>query len=206
MGGRVFLSMGKILIHYFQAGKFTGDLMGRIQIRYDSTVSFTSPVIQGNDDATSSYGLETDILHFRHMIAQVILKSLGKDFEPKLSASFKLFFSELFLRYHDLYVLQYCHPIFFNPSERLSFIHLILDYANENPGACWIGQHFGDGKFSFHNWQQRVPDDCKCVLQFNRNDTYKDAFGLPRFIRNSVFHFRQKKGTLVYSFICVYLI
>ena len=88
-GGRVFLSMGKILIHYFQAGKFTGDLMGRIQIRYDLTDSFTSPVIQENDYANSSYGLETDILHFRHMIAQVILKSLGKDFEPKLSASLK---------------------------------------------------------------------------------------------------------------------
>ena len=100
--------------------------------------------MEENDYISSMYGLETDILHFQHMIAQVILKSLGQDFEQKLSVSFKLFFSELFHCYQDLYVLQYCHPIFFNPSERLSFIHLILDYTGENPGARWIGDHFNN--------------------------------------------------------------
>ena len=135
IGGYVFLSMGKILVHYFQTGKFIGDLMGRIQIRNDLTVSFTSPVMEENDYISSKYGLQTDILHFRHMIAQAILKSLGQDFEQKLSTSFKLFFLELFLYYQDLYGLQYCHPIFFNPSERLSFIQLILDYTGENPGS-----------------------------------------------------------------------
>ena len=97
------------------------------------------------------------------MVAQVILKSLGQDFEQKLSASFKLFFSELFLYHKDLYVLQYCHPIFFNPSERLSFIHLILDYTDKNLGARWIGDYFNNEKYSFHDWQQRVPADCILV-------------------------------------------
>ena len=108
IGGYVFLSMGKILVHYFWTGKFTSDLMGWIQIRNDLIVSFTSPVTKENDYVSSKYGLETDILHFQHMIAQVILKSLGQDFEQKLSVSFKLFFLELFLCYQDLYVLQYC--------------------------------------------------------------------------------------------------
>ena len=207
IGGYVFLSMGKILVHFFRIRKFAGDLMGRIQIRYDLTVSFTSPLMEENDSENSlENGLKTDILHFRYMIAQVILKSLGQDFEQKLSASFKLFFSELFLRYQDLYVLQYCHPIFFNPSERLSFIHLILDYTGENPESLyWIGQHFDNVNFSFHNWQERVPDDCRHVFQFQWN-TYATAFGLPRFIRNCEFHFRMQRGILVYSFICVYLI
>ncbi|KAK9988031.1 hypothetical protein SO802_028270 [Lithocarpus litseifolius] len=153
IGGYIFLSIGKILVHYFQIGKFTGDLIGRIEIRNNLTVSFTSPVIEENDYISSKYGLKIDILHFRHMIAQVILKSLGQDFEQKLSVSFKLFFSELFLYHKDLYVLQYCHPIFFNPSERLSFIHLILDSTGENPGARWIGDHFYNEKYSFHDWQ-----------------------------------------------------
>ena len=144
IGGYIFLSIGKILVHYYQTRKFTGDLIGRIQIRNNLIVSFTSPVIEENDYVSSKYGLEIDILYFRHMIAQVILKSLGQDFEPKLFISFKLFFPELFLYHKDLYVLQYCHPIFFNPSERLSFIHLILDYTGENPGARWIGDHFNN--------------------------------------------------------------
>ena len=125
--------------------------MGRIQIRNDLTISFTSPVMEENDYVSSKYGLDTDILHFRHMIAQAILKSLGQDFEQKLSTSFKLFFLELFLYYQDLYGLQYCHPIFFNPSERLSFIHLILDYTGENPGSRWIGDHFNNEKFPFQD-------------------------------------------------------
>ena len=144
IGGYVFLSIGKILAHYFRIGKFTGDLIGWIWIWNDLTISFTSPVIEENDYISSKYGLETDILHFRHMITQVILKSLGQDFEQKLFVSFKLFFLELFIYHKDLYVLQYCHPIFFNPSERLSFIHLILDYIGENPSACWIGDHFNN--------------------------------------------------------------
>jgi len=81
IGGYVFLSIRKILVHYFRTGKFTGDLIGRIQIRNNLTVSFTSPVIEENDHVSFKYGLETNILHFRHMIAQVILKSLGQDFE-----------------------------------------------------------------------------------------------------------------------------
>ena len=119
--------------------------------------------MEENDYVSSNYGLKTDILHFRHMIAKVILKSLGQDFEQKLSVSFKLFFLELFLYHKDLYVLQYCHPIFFNPNERLSFIHLILDYIGENLGAPWIGDHFNNEKYSFHDWQQRMPTDCICV-------------------------------------------
>ena len=71
--------MGKIIVHYFRTGKFIGDLMGRIQIRNDLTVSFTSPVMEENDYVSSKYGLETDILHFRYMIAQAILKSLGQN-------------------------------------------------------------------------------------------------------------------------------
>ena len=160
-----------------------------------------------NDSENSlENGLKTDILHFRHMIAQVILKSLGQDFEQKLSVSFKLFFSELFHCYQDLYVLQYCHPIFFNPSERLSFIHLILDYTGENLGSRWIGNHFSSKKFPFQDWQKRVPADCIYVYQFEPTDTYEDPLGLPRFIRNCGFHFRKLTGILVYSFICVYLI
>ena len=159
IGGYVFLSMEKILVHYFRTGKLTGDLMGRIQIRNNLTVSFTSLVMEENDYVSSKYGLETDILHFGHMIAQAILKSLGQDFEQNLSTSFKLFFLELFLYYQDLYGLQYCHPIFFNPSERLSFIHLILDYTGENPRSRWIGDHFNNEKFPFQDWQQRVPAD-----------------------------------------------
>ena len=91
IGGYVFLSMGKILVHFFRIRKFAGDLMGRIQIRYDLTVSFTSPLMEENDSENSlENGLKTDILHFRYMIAQVILKSLGQDFEQKLSVSFKI--------------------------------------------------------------------------------------------------------------------
>ena len=198
--------MGKIIVHYFRTGKFIGDLMGRIQIRNDLTVSFTSPVMEENDYVSSKYGLETDILHFRYMIAQAILKSLGQDFEQKLSTSFKLFFLELFLYYQDLYGLQYCHPIFFNPSERLSFIHLILDYTGENPGSRWIGDHFNNENFPFQDWQQRVLVDCICVYQFESSDTYEDPFSLPRFIRNCGFHFRKRTRILIYSFICVYLI
>ena len=162
--------------------------------------------MEENDYVSSKYGLETDILHFRYMIAQAILKSLGQDFEQKLSTSFKLFFLELFLYYQDLYGLQYCHPIFFNPSERLSFIHLILDYIGENPGSRWIGDHFNNENFPFQDWQQRVLVDCICVYQFESSDTYEDPFNLPRFIRNCGFHFRKRTRILIYSFICVYLI
>ena len=75
-------------------------------------------------------------------------------------------------------MLQYCHPIFFNPSERLSFIHLILDYTGENPGAHWIGDHFNNEKYSFHDWQQRVPADCICVYQFELSNAYEEPYSL----------------------------
>ena len=137
-------------------------MIGQIQIRNDLTVSFTSPVIKEKDYISSKYGRKYDILHFWHMVAQVILKSLGQNNVgyhvlkvqgPILSVSFKLFFSKLFLYHKDLSMLQYCHPIFFNPSERLSFIHLILYYIDENTGAHWIGDHFNTEKYSFHDWQ-----------------------------------------------------
>ena len=79
IGGYIFLSIGKIFVHYFRTGKFTGDLIGLIQIRNNLTVSFTSPVIKENDHVSFKYGLETDILLFGHMVAQVILKSLGQN-------------------------------------------------------------------------------------------------------------------------------
>ena len=53
-------------------------MIGQIQIRNDLTVSFTSPVIKEKDYVSSKYGLKTDILHFCHTVAQVILKSLGQ--------------------------------------------------------------------------------------------------------------------------------
>ena len=54
-------------------------MIGQIKIRNNLIISFTSPVKKEKDYVSSKYGLENDILLFGHMVAQVILKSLGQN-------------------------------------------------------------------------------------------------------------------------------
>ena len=89
-----------------------------------------------NAETTLNQGILTDLIHFRWMVARVIVTSLSNYHPQMLSDTFKLFFSEIYIHHSDKYsIFQLLHPIFFYASDRMNFLQLIQDYLKENPKA-----------------------------------------------------------------------
>ena len=89
-----------------------------------------------NDETDLCQGIRRDLIHFRWMVARVIVTSLPNYRHQRLSETFKLFFSTIYILHADKYsIFQLLHPIFFDASDRMSFLQLIQDYLEENPKA-----------------------------------------------------------------------
>lgn len=202
-GRKVFLSMGKIVAGIHENGQFAGDLIHRIRIYEDGSVNFPFPNMSPNAETTLNQGILTDLIHFRWMVARVIVNSL-RDYHQMLSDTFKLFFSEIYIRHSDKYSkFQLLHPIFFDASDRMNFLQLILDYVKENPRAENGLQHLG---LFFQQWWKKFPIRLwhlfNEVYKFNDNHLYvykEQSSTLPRFIRNMHHHYARRGQMVMFS-------
>lgn len=202
-GRKVFLSMGKIVAGIHENGQFAGDLIHRIRIYEDGSVNFPFPNMSPNAETTLNQGILTDLIHFRWMVARVIVNSLPH-YHQMLSDTFKLFFSEIYIRHSDKYSkFQLLHPIFFDASDRMNFLQLILDYVKENPKAKNGLRHLDR---YFHGWWNNFPmrfgHIFDKVYKFNENHlrVYKvQSSTLPIFIRNMHHHFAEHGQMVMFS-------
>lgn len=95
---KVFRSIAHQLRTFHNAGRYCGDLINRVSIRVpDLVVSFTA--CPQREDRKK--GIESDMNHFRYMLAMLIndhLKKRGSETEfIELPIGFNLFFSPSFL-------------------------------------------------------------------------------------------------------------
>ena len=213
VGRKVFLSMGKIVAGIHKRGQFAGNLIDRIRIYGDQSVNFPFPNMNPNAGTNLTQGKLTDLIHFRWMVARVIVTSLPLPpndssvsyyYNNMLSDTFKLFFSEIYTRHPDEYsILQLLHPIFFDASDRMSFLQLILDYLKENPRAQNGLRHLDR---QFQNWWEKLkepefPPEYKDILKkvYTFKEYRKQSSTLPRFIRNMHHHYWESGKLVMFS-------
>ena len=204
VGRKVFLSMGKIVAGIHKRGQFAGNLIYRIRIYEDGSVNFPFPNMNPNAETTLNQGILTDLIHFRWMVARVIVTSLPNYRPQLLSDTFKLFFSEIYIHHSDKYsIFQLLHPIFFDASDRMSFLQLFLDYEKENPRAKNGLQHLD---LFFRQWWTKFPPNWGFIFdrvyRFHDNHlrVYRFQSGtLPRFIRNMHHHFAKHAQMVLFS-------
>ena len=157
-----------------------------------------------NAETTLNEGILTDLIHFRWMVARVIVTSLPNYCPQMLSGTFKLFFSEIYIHHTDKYsIFQLLHPIFFDASDRMNFLQLILDYVKENPIARNGLRHLD---LSFPHWWNNFPPRFRHnfdkVYKFNKNHlhVYKvQSSTLPLFIRNMHHHYAKHGQMVMFS-------
>ena len=203
VGRKVFLSIGKIVAGIHKGRQFAGNLIDRIRIYGDQSVNFPFPNMNPNDETDLYGGILTDLNHFRWMVAKVIITSVP-NYHEMLSDTFKLFFSEIYIHHSDKYsIFQLLHRIFFDASDRMSFLLLIQDYLKEKPKANNGLRHLN---FSFQQWWNnflvRFRHIFDKVYKFNENHLriYKvQSSTLPRFIRNMHHHFAEHGQMVMFS-------
>ena len=102
------------------------NLIYRIRIYEDQSINFPFPNLNRNAVTTLNQGILIDLIHFRWMVARVIVTSLP-NYHPQMhSDTFKLFFSVIYIHHSDKYsIFQRLHPIFFDASDRMNFLQLI---------------------------------------------------------------------------------
>ncbi|XP_065616872.1 uncharacterized protein LOC112032860 [Quercus suber] len=198
VGRKVFLSIGKIVAGIHKRRQFAGNLIDRIRIYEDQSVNFPFPNMSPNAETTLNQGILTDLIHFRWMVARVIVTSLP-NYHQMLSETFKLFFSEIYIHHSDKYsIFQLLHPIFFDASDRMSFLQLIQDYLEENPkaknGLRHLDHFFEQWWNKWNNFPMLFRDVFDRVYNFRKNNLIVyggQSSTLPRFIRNMHHHYAK---------------
>ena len=162
-----------------------------------------------NAETTWNQGFLTDLIHFRWMVARVIVTSLPNYRPQMLSGTFKLFFSEIYIHHSDKYsIFQLLHPIFFYASDRMNFLQLIQDYLKENPKAKNRLRHLD---FSFRQWWNNFPVRFRHIFdkvhKFKNNHLYvfkERSSTPPLFIRNVHHHYaeRGQRQVVMFSVFC----
>ena len=125
--------------------------------------------MEPNAETTLNQGILRDLIHFRWMVARVIVTSVP-NYHEMLSDTFKLFFSEIYIHHSDKYsIFQLLHPIFFDASDRMSFLQLIQDYLKENPKAKNGLRHLD---LFFQHWWNNFPTRFKHI--FDKVNKFKE--------------------------------
>ena len=98
----MFMKVASIVAGIHFNGQCAGDLINRIRIYGDLSVNFPFPNKSTNEDTTLVDGIFTDLLHFRRMVAEIIITTVP-NFDLKIPFYVKLFFSEMFLQHTEEY-------------------------------------------------------------------------------------------------------
>lgn len=194
----IFMGIADILYSYHKRNLFSGDVIGRMRIHYGLRI--THPYTPANTSHNDLNGRKVDIIHFRWLVAKVVRKCFGKDYESHLSQYFKLCFSELFLHLNGLkryYMFQYYHPVFYNDGDKYKLVHVLLDLRKRD--VPYFTQYFGlhDLEYGYHCWWSSLAKendesilggvylykDNKIVVYDNNSNS------LPIFLRNCHEHY-----------------
>ena len=96
------MKVARIVAGIHLNGQCTGDLINRIRIYGDLFVNFLFPNKSTDGDTTLVDGIFTELLHFRRMVAKVIISTIP-NFDVEIPFYVKLFFSEIFLQHPEEY-------------------------------------------------------------------------------------------------------
>ncbi|KAK9988338.1 hypothetical protein SO802_028577 [Lithocarpus litseifolius] len=128
----MFKKVASIVVRIHLNGQCAGDLINHIRIYGDLSVNFPFPNKSTNEDTTLVDGIFTELLHFRRIVAEVIISTVP-NFDVEILFYVKLFFSEIFLQHPEEYAyLQLMHPVFYDAKQRCAFFQLNKEYVEEN--------------------------------------------------------------------------
>ena len=140
----MFMKVASIVAGIHLNGQCAGNLINRIRIYGDLSVNCPFPNKSIDGDTTLVDGIFTDLLHFRRMVAEVIISTIP-NFDAEIPFYVKLFFSEIFLQHSEVYAyLQLWHLVFYDANQRCAFFQLNKEYVEENsvswrctPSSWW---------------------------------------------------------------------
>lgn len=194
----IFMGIADILYSYHKRNLFSGDVIGRMRIHYDLRV--THPYTPANTSHKDLDGRKVDIIHFRWLVAKVVRKCFGEDYESHLSQYFKLCFSELFLHPNGLkryYMFQYYHPVFYNDGDKYKLVHVLPDLRKRD--VPYFTQYFGlhNPEYGYHCWGSSLAKEndesmLGGVYLYNDNKIAvydNNSNSLPIFLRNCHEHY-----------------
>ena len=204
----MFMKVASIVARIHLNGQCARDLINRIRIYGDLSVSFPFPNKSIDGDTTLVDGSFTDLLHFRRMVAEVIISTIP-NFDVEIPFYVKPFFSEIFLQHSEVYAyLQLLHLVFYDANQICAFFQLNKEYVEENSVAGDALHLLGGARFPFHAWPRRFPGNqgsvekalFRCVYWHNPS-TYKCGISstLAIYMQNFQYHC-QTKNILVYLF------
>uniref|UniRef100_A0A7N2MZA3 Uncharacterized protein n=1 Tax=Quercus lobata TaxID=97700 RepID=A0A7N2MZA3_QUELO len=192
----IFKRIADILYSYHKNNLFSGDVIGRMRV--DSNGHITHPY---EPVKTSNLeGRKVDMIHFRWLVAKVVRKYFGKDYELHLSKYFKLFFSELFLQPAVLkrsYMFQYYHPVFYNDGDKYKLLKVLRDLRKRDEKYFTDCFGLGDSAYGYSSWWSLLENENDesmlggVYLYENNNINLYDnnPNSLPIFLRNCHEHF-----------------
>ncbi|XP_030944587.1 uncharacterized protein LOC115969154 isoform X2 [Quercus lobata] len=213
---KIFMGIADILYSYHKSNLFSGDVIGRMRIHNDLRIThpYTPANTSHNDylDGRSRKmkkdldGRKVDIIHFRWLVAKVVRKFCGEDYESHLSKYFKLCFSELFLHSDGLeryYMFQYYHPVFYNDGDKYKLVHVLADLRKRD--VRYFTQYFGlhDPEYGYHCWWSSLAKENHesmlggvYLYKDNKIAAYdNNSNSLPIFLRNCHEHFTEGTET-----------
>ena len=168
----IFMGIADILYSYHKSDLFSGDVIGRMMIHNDLHITHPySPANTSHNDYLDGRskkkkkdldGRKVDIIHFRWLVAKVVRKFFGEDYESHLSKYFKLFFSELFLHSDGLeryYMFQYYNPVFYNDEDKYKLVHVLADLRKRD--VQYFTQHFWlhDPNYGYYRWWSSLAEE-----------------------------------------------
>ena len=195
---KIFMGIADILYSYHKSNLFSGDVIGRMRIHY--SLRITHPYTPANTSHNDLDGRKVDIIHFRWLVAKVVRKYLGENYESHLSKYFKLCFSELFLHSDGLkryYMFQYYHPVFYNDEDKYKLVQALRDLRKRD--VPYFTQYFGlhNSKYGYHCWWLSLAEENDesmlggvYLYKDNNIEVYdNNPNSLPIFLRNCHEHY-----------------
>lgn len=206
----IFMGIADILYSYHKSNLFSGDVIGRMRIHnylrithpYTPTNTSHNDYLDGRSKKKKKDldGRKVDIIHFRWLVAKVVRKFLGEDYESHLSKYFKLCFSELFLHSDGLeryYMFQYYHPVFYNDGDKYKLVHVLADLRKRD--VQYFTQLFGlhDPTYGYRCWWSSLAKENDesmlggvYLYKDNKTAVYdNNSNSLPIFLRNCHEHY-----------------
>jgi hypothetical protein len=174
---KLFQNLANTLLRFHICGKFAGDMLSQVYVDFNNlSLCYDCPPRSLNSLRPLTLGIETEIRHFRRLVAPLIMKTIP-DYPTKLTGSFSLFFPNIFLdnpngvrRY---YMFQLKHPVFFYSKSNFSFLHLLHEWKDVQHKIFIEWMQVDKNEYrtgSLFDWTNRVPRKPRAfrkVLNFN---------------------------------------
>jgi hypothetical protein len=210
-GKRMMRCIADYLRQLHLAGMYYLDLFDKNFVQlpnfnvYFPYVPLTAPT--NNQNATLMWGISNDTSQFRLLVSFLIRSTHP---QPVLSIDFRLFFSEIFtngmnsalileqVKEYSFYQLY--HPITFDSLDRLRFVHLIVQYRNDDKLRFDLDRDLEKQEYELLLWKNSFPPTHFLYKMMRR--AIDESFGkrrlgtlhattIPKFIRNVHHHYTE---------------